>query len=655
MWRILSLIPNCCVNLKDDTPLFSVTPSTTSGYTSYDQDDLNIRAFDYYTEPVVVAASAQKLLSAGPRNLETCHRFGATEDGIMALSEQIGNAKALLRGLTGDFCDFEEYRLAYATVDQALELVSTAHGPSRLNLTTYVTPYSAESSRQIVQACQDDQSNLFSRFLHDYVSRELAPNPPSLVGISIASLPQVIPTFTLLRFLREYLPEAKVVIGGVVPSHIADKMARNTELCRFFDFLIAGEGETPLWRLAEAVLQNKPVDSIPNLIFWDGSQLRRSEHTMVENMAALPTPTYEGLSLSRYFSPAPVIPVEPARGCYYRKCMFCNQYTLHGHTHRLRPPDMFIEDIKILSKQCNTNLFDFVNEGIQPAHLLRLCDAIVQGGLDIRWYAGARLERQFDQSACERLRAAGCTKLLFGLETASQRLANSMRKGIVVEAAIDILHACTRAGIGVHLYLMVGYPGETDADLETTKWSMMEYLRHVDRSNFTFCTSIYTPMVATPAVEESRDYCTKGPEYDLEYLFLVPDAYGTEGMRQERARILTEAIYARLPDQLLPEEITHYLIYSAVVQQKRRNKPSELKLSMKRSNHDYEATKTDKQLSSVGSAPIGDERGMVGYGASGTDIERATADSTQSNRGIGNSRDGCPSEAWAGPPESMSK
>lgn len=37
MWRILSLIPIVSFNLKDDTPLFSATPSTTFGYTSVDK------------------------------------------------------------------------------------------------------------------------------------------------------------------------------------------------------------------------------------------------------------------------------------------------------------------------------------------------------------------------------------------------------------------------------------------------------------------------------------------------------------------------------------------------------------------------------------------------------------------------------------------
>ena len=109
---------------------------------------------------------------------------------------------------------------------------------------------------------------------------------------------------------------------------------------------------------------------------------------MIENVEELPTPTYDGLPLGMYFSPMPVLSVEPARGCYYRKCLFCNQYTLHGESYRLRPPDMFLEDIKTLSERCNTKLFDFVNEGMPPAYMLRLSDMIIQSGLDIRWYAG---------------------------------------------------------------------------------------------------------------------------------------------------------------------------------------------------------------------------------------------------------------------------
>lgn len=551
------------------------------------QDDLAIKAFDYLTTP----ATLKRLSNLSIKKHEEEESIAELK---LAIIENIDSSKAFLRGQQGNFHNFNEYRTAYTTVEAALELASQAYTPTRLSLTEYVTPFSSESSRQIFEGTLDENTNMFSEFLRDYVIREIVPNPAKLIGISIASLPQVIPAFTLLRYLRKFVPDTKLVIGGIVPSHLTKKLIKITEFSQYFDYMVTGEGESPLWQLTEAVIDCKSVAQIPNLIYWDGKRFQQSGKHMVENIDKLPTPIYDGLPLDKYLSPKPILSVEPARGCYYQKCSFCNGHALHDQTFRLKSPDRVIEDIRRLSETYHTKLFNFVNEGLSATHMLRIADSIMQSNLGVQWYAGARLEPQFDQATFKRLHVAGCTKLFFGLETASQRLSNSMQKGIYIKTVPDILRACSVAGIDIHLYLMVGYPSETEEDVELTKKFVVDQLGYIDKDFFTFSVSIFTPMVLSHIVEHEQCYVSKGQDYDIEYMFMVPGHERTHGIVKRRQKLIMEALYCALPEQKIPEEITHYLVYKSLII-KNRNKVVQGKLElMKKEMHNYEPILSEK-------------------------------------------------------------
>jgi len=59
------------------------------------------------------------------------------------------------------------------------------------------------------------------------------------------------------------------------------------------------------------------------------------------------------------------------------------------------------------------------------------------------------------------LRRSGCIAVTGGLEVASNRLLERMKKGVTVEQVARVSKAMNEAGILVHAYLMYGFPTET--------------------------------------------------------------------------------------------------------------------------------------------------------------------------------------------------
>jgi len=82
----------------------------------------------------------------------------------------------------------------------------------------------------------------------------------------------------------------------------------------------------------------------------------------------------------------------------------------------------------------------------------------------ISWWGNIRFEKTFTSELCRLLAEAGCVAVSGGLEVASDRLLDLMKKGVTVEQVARVTRAFTGAGIMVHAYLMYGFPTETVQD-----------------------------------------------------------------------------------------------------------------------------------------------------------------------------------------------
>jgi len=69
-----------------------------------------------------------------------------------------------------------------------------------------------------------------------------------------------------------------------------------------------------------------------------------------------------------------------------------------------------------------------------------------------------RFEEAFSPDLCRLLAASGCIAVTAGLEAASDRLLEKIKKGITVDQTALVAAAFKDAGILIHAYLMYGCP-----------------------------------------------------------------------------------------------------------------------------------------------------------------------------------------------------
>jgi hypothetical protein len=185
-------------------------------------------------------------------------------------------------------------------------------------------------------------------------------------------------------------------------------------------------------------------------------------------------PTYSGLALDRYltildstnpmhrlWSEGHWNKLTVAHGCYWKQCAFCDVGLNYISRYEMTPTDRLIQQIEQLIAETNCRGFHFVDEAAPPAALKSLALALLEKGITISWWGNIRFEEAFTPDLCRLLAASGCIAMTAGLEAASDRLLEKIKKGITVDHTALVAAAFKDAGILIHAYLMYGCPSET--------------------------------------------------------------------------------------------------------------------------------------------------------------------------------------------------
>ncbi|MBU0943207.1 MAG: radical SAM protein [Proteobacteria bacterium] len=300
---------------------------------------------------------------------------------------------------------------------------------------------------------------------------------PDLIGFSILYQQQVVFAALLAQMIKKR-SDVKIVVGGAnISVMVAPETLLTTPLlsakadtpqifCKdFFDYLIPGEGELGLSHLCQAE-DVADLATVPNLIYFRKDELQINPPALVE-IDTLPYPDFSHFKLDAYLTPEPVLPLMTSRGCPWGKCTFCT----HHHTslrYRTRRIEACVAEIKFLQSQYGSSLFYFYDEMIPPQRFKKLAGQIIEAGLVIHYGAYAKPVKQFDISLCRLIQSSGCRVLQWGVESASQRILTLMSKGTDIHVVKDVLGNSTRAGINNLVFILFGFPSETEEELQQT-------------------------------------------------------------------------------------------------------------------------------------------------------------------------------------------
>jgi anaerobic magnesium-protoporphyrin IX monomethyl ester cyclase len=436
--------------------------------------DANVEAFDELLEPGPLARLRDKLEArlaelqekpslAHQEQLEYAALVRA-RGGARAVPEGIARAKDTLRDATS-FEDVDAYACSVATIDAALRVVSATHHPLHLDFTAYRTPFGLTTMEEVDRASQPGADPF-----DDYVTKTLIPRlreaNVDVVGLSVCFPGQLQPAYAFAMKIKRALPDVHVTCGGPGITQMMIRLAgqRLARALGPFDSACVFEGEHTLLGLLRALEEKRPLRECANVVVRDRLQGARwlAGHGM-ENLKVLSAPDFDGLPLEKYFAPRLVLPYDPTRGCYWGKCTFCHYGLAEVGTavYRERDVAVIVDHLRALSSRYGTRYFYLSQDSVAPKTLVKLSQAIVDAGLDIRWATDLKPEKYLTRDRAETLRKAGAVACALGVESGSARVLKLIDKGAPIEVVSDVIDHLAGAGIAAEAMCFTEFPTET--------------------------------------------------------------------------------------------------------------------------------------------------------------------------------------------------
>ncbi len=203
---------------------------------------------------------------------------------------------------------------------------------------------------------------------------------------------------------------------------------------------------------------------------------------------------------------------------------------------RVRKVENVLDEIGMLIEKYNAKeIFDDSGTLMIGNWLKDLCNGLIKRGYNkkIKYSCNMRFNA-LNQEDFDLMKKAGFRLLKFGLESANQKTLDKLNKGIRVE---DILNGCEmakKAGLTLHLTMIVGYPWETKEDALRT-FELAKELMQKGKADLLQAT-VLVPYPGTPLWREAREN---------NWFLFPPEEYERYDMREPVLK--TENSDARLP------------------------------------------------------------------------------------------------------------
>jgi radical SAM superfamily enzyme YgiQ (UPF0313 family) len=312
------------------------------------------------------------------------------------------------------------------------------------------------------------------------VAQAVAAARPDLLGVSLTTR-QWLRARQLIQVIRSRL-DVPVIAGGLHATFAPEVVLSSPG----FDYVCLGEGEEPMLDLVRALERGAATDRIDNI--WSRGSSRRPElRAPLAPLDRLPFMARDLLD-----EPTGTVHMTTQRGCPF-PCTYCaarmynELYASGGEEYgRRRSHANVLAELHALRDENRLAYVIFLDDTFTINHtwvmdFCRLYGSEVGAPFSLH----ARVET-VNEGLLQRLAAAGCHQITYGVESGSERVRRGiMRRQVTDQRFKDVFRWTREAGIMLTANFMLGLPGETRDDLQQTL-ELAEELHVADFGYFVF-------------------------------------------------------------------------------------------------------------------------------------------------------------------------
>jgi len=326
---------------------------------------------------------------------------------------------------------------------------------------------------------------------------------PDVVGISMYTA-----TYKSSKIVADIVKELNsntmVIVGGTHPS--LDPFG--TMEHKTFDAIVRNEGEYPFL----SIVNGHDLGTIPGLVYRkNGRIVSTTDPVYIQDLDRLPFPERKAfLNSTRDMDVGAII---TGRGCPF-DCTYCCSPTIWKRKARLRSVDNVIKELELLSGEYAVKLIHFQDDTftMKMDRAAAICKKIIEKKLDIKWICDTRVDR-LNAEILELMKAAGCVRVKIAVESGNDEILSKVRKRINTDKVLETVSIIKTAGIPFTVYLMIGFPGETNSQVKET----IEFGKRLEADYYSL--SILAPYYGTEIYQDLEKSGKKLDKEHWEYFF----------------------------------------------------------------------------------------------------------------------------------------
>jgi anaerobic magnesium-protoporphyrin IX monomethyl ester cyclase len=334
--------------------------------------------------------------------------------------------------------------------------------------------YLASYLRSIFKADVRLINQKLDNIANDTLVKRIVEFNPDVVGLgAITPTAQHLPYIT--KKIRSALPKTLILIGG---PHVSAFGARTLETSEA-NAAVPGEGEVAVEQIIRSYFDGGSLEDVPGIHWKDehGNIIKNPGNIpFIEDLDALPFPAYDLIDLPAYWNQQGMPPIPrrkyfslfSSRGCPFN-CIYC--HNIFGKRFRRQSAERIVDEIEYLQKKYNANNVEFLDDIFNLDHkrLSRFCDLVHQRNLNIKiaFPNGVRTDI-FQKDEIKALVEAGLNYSSYALESGSPRIQKFIQKNLDIEKYLANVETAASLGVFCYGFIMLGFPTETEADLQQT-------------------------------------------------------------------------------------------------------------------------------------------------------------------------------------------
>ena len=295
----------------------------------------------------------------------------------------------------------------------------------------------------------------------------------------------------IAKKIKEISPDIYVVFGG--PQADASAYDTLNEL-PWVDFCCRGEGETTVFPLFSALLENKDYTKVNGLTYRDSNSgiIENPIAPLIDDLDTLPYIDYSFVtekakeySITNNLS----VNLDVGRGCPFN-CAYCSTSIFWQRKFRIKSSDRIMKEMLDIYNQFGINNIAF-NHDLFTANkkkILKFTEALEKCPVKFNWYCSSRVDT-LDEQMISQMAATGLQSVFLGIETGSERMQALINKNLKIADITNTISLLSKYNIKTTASFMYGFPEETEDDLEKTlQLAYTIYKSGVNNFQFHLCT-----------------------------------------------------------------------------------------------------------------------------------------------------------------------